>query len=222
MSKEKEAFRLSNLPGELIEKGRDLWLAGLGAVATVEKEGTELIETLEKQGDRLLSDLQKEANKFFKDLVKRGEQTEKEGRKRLTAVVSEVEERQKDVTGKLESLVSETVETALGRLDIPTRREVQTLTKKVEALTKQVDALTALMQGRDESRTEVAWTVFMVKALDEGWAVLKEGEEKPLSVHETKVEAVDAARELAKTQEPSKLVIYRKDGSVQDTNTYGG
>ncbi len=222
MNKQKETFRLSNLPAELIEKSRDLWLAGLGAVATVEKEGTDLIETIEKQGDRLLSDLQKEANKMFKELVKRGEETEKAGRKRLTAVVSKVEERQKDVSKKLESLVSETVEAALGRLDIPTRQEVQTLTKKVEALTKQVDALTALMQGRMESEAEVAWTVFMVKALDEGWAVLKEGEEQPLSVHETKVEAVDAARELAKAQEPSKLVIYRKDGSVQDTNTYGG
>jgi poly(hydroxyalkanoate) granule-associated protein len=222
MSKEKETFRLGNLPGELIERGRDLWLAGLGAVATVEKEGSELIETLEKQGDRILSDLQKEANAFFKDLVKRGEQTEKKGRKRLTAVVGEVEERQKEVTGKLESLVSETVEATLGRLDIPTRREVQTLTKKVDALMKQVDALTALMQGRGETEAEKAWTVYLVKALDEGWAVLREGEDRPLSVHETKVEAVDAARERAKAQEPSKLVIYRKDGSVQDTNTYGG
>ncbi len=222
MSKEKETFRLGNLPGELIDRGRDLWLAGLGAVATVEKEGSELIETLEKQGDRILSDLQKEANRLFRDLVKRGEQTEKKGRKRLTAVVGEVEERQKEVTGKLESLVSETVEAALGRLDIPTRREVQTLTKKVDTLMKQVDALTALMQGRGETEAEKAWTVYLVKALDEGWAVLREGEDRPLSVHETKVEAVDAARELAKAQEPSKLVIYRKDGSVQDTNTYGG
>ncbi len=222
MSKQKETFRLSNLPGELIDRGRDLWLAGLGAVATVEKEGSELIETLEKQGDKILTDLQKEANRLFKDLVKRGEQTEKKGRKRLTAVVGEVEERQKEMTGKLESLVSETVEAALGRLDIPTRREVQTLTKKVDTLMTQVDALTALMQGRGETETEIAWTVYLVKPLEEGWAVLKEGEDRPLSVHETKVEAVDAARALAKAQEPSKLVIYRKDGSVQDTNTYGG
>ena len=62
-------FRLGDLPKNVAEKvttlpkdiakeaaarGRDVWLAGLGALATVEQEGTTLFDRLVKQGETLV------------------------------------------------------------------------------------------------------------------------------------------------------------------------
>ena len=41
------------------------------------------------------------------------------------------------------------------------------------------------------------------------------------SVHRTKDQAVRRARELAKAHEPSQVLIYKKDGTVQAERTYG-
>ena len=218
-TKKKDTFSLGNLPDDLMDVGRDLWLAGLGAVATVEKEGTELV----KQGDKLIENLQQEANSLFKNLVKRGEKMEKKGRNQLTGFVEDVEAQQRKVTKQVEDVVAEAVEKALGTMDMPTRTEVMGLTKKVEKLTKQVDALAAGLQGGEEAPAApvVVRTVYKVVAHTEGWAVIKEGNERATSVHETKVAAVDAGKELAHKHEPSELVIYRKNGTVQDTKVFG-
>lgn len=55
---------------------------------------------------------------------------------------------------------------------------------------------------------------------DDGWAVVKEGADRATRVLETKAEAVEVGREIASNQ-GSKLVIHRQDGSVQETRDYG-
>jgi hypothetical protein len=42
-----------------------------------------------------------------------------------------------------------------------------------------------------------------------------------LSVHRTKHEAVSSARVLARGHEPSQVLVYKKDGTVQIERTYG-
>lgn len=59
-----------------------------------------------------------------------------------------------------------------------------------------------------------------VRARDDGWAVVKEGADRATRVLDTKAEAVEVAREIASNQ-GSKLVIHRQDGSVQETRDYG-
>ena len=61
--KKKDFFGLADLPDELAERGREIWLAGLGALSMVEEEGV----------------------KLFNTLVSKGEAWEKEGRKQLGA-----------------------------------------------------------------------------------------------------------------------------------------
>ncbi len=217
------------LPAEITERGRDLWLAGLGAVVTVEEEGRAWLRAFEERGEKLLSNLRQEASKIFDELVQRGEKVQQEGVRKLGAVAEDVEEVQRDVSKKLDALVKDTVEALLARMDMPTRSEVRALTRKVEALARQVDGLTALLQAGEPVETgddvnagaaEATWTVYRVEPHDEGWAVIKEGNERATSVHETKVAAVDAARELARRHAPARLVIFRKDGTIQDENTY--
>ncbi len=53
------------------------------------------------------------------------------------------------------------------------------------------------------------------------WRVLEEGKERPESLHETKSEAVDHAREMAKARQPSQIIVHKQDGKIQYEHTYG-
>lgn len=209
----KKGFQLGDLPGELTRRGREVWLAGLGAMAAVEEEGS----------------------KWFNDLVKRGEKMEEEGKKQLDEAVSEVTERQEKATkavgesvegtvGTIEETVSRAVRRVMERLDVPAREEVRTLSVKVEELTKKVDRLADAVETRGKTGKQgtaaQARTTFRVTPREDGWAVMKEGSERAASVHETKKEAVESGRERAKGQAPSQLVVYKQDGGVQETLTY--
>lgn len=63
-------------------------------------------------------------------------------------------------------------------------------------------------------------TVYEVKSHDDGWQVFKDGASRASSVHPTKKEAVSEARDLAASQAPSKLYIYKQDGELDDSHTY--
>ena len=57
---------------------------------------------------------------------------------------------------------------------------------------------------------------------DGGWRVQGEGARRAASVHRTKPEAVAAAKEKARSQAPSQVLVYKKDGlEVQEEKTYG-
>jgi poly(hydroxyalkanoate) granule-associated protein len=102
------------------ESARNVWLAGVGAMAMAEDEG----------------------GRFFEDLVKKGAAYETRNRKRLSAMLENVKDLRGDVSavfGKLASPVNTAMEKAMHRLGVPTRKEIATLTKRVEELTKAVE-----------------------------------------------------------------------------------
>lgn len=53
-----------------------------------------------------------------------------------------------------------------------------------------------------------------------GWAVRGEGNTKDTVKTETKREAIEAAREIAKNN-GAEVVIHGKDGKIQDKDSYG-
>ncbi|HVS16100.1 MAG TPA: DUF2188 domain-containing protein [Thermoanaerobaculia bacterium] len=63
--------------------------------------------------------------------------------------------------------------------------------------------------------------IYHVVPSNDRWEVRTEGAQRATSVHETKREAVAAARQLARGKEPSQLVVHRLDGTVQDSFVYG-
>lgn len=99
---------------------------------------------------------------------------------------------------------------------MPTRREIRELSGKVDSLTRQLNVLLTRM-GAPET---VDYAVFYVMAGDEGWMVGKEGTAEPLHIEATKEQALERARTLAHRKVPSRLHVYRRDGSIQDTFTY--
>lgn len=122
-----------SLQQELSERGRDVWLAGLGALATVEEEGS----------------------KLFSQLVDRGKTFESERRKELQEARQKAREQREETMSQLEeageetqSLLLDTVNSALERFGVPTRSEVDHLSERVDTLSEQVDKLSKELAKR--------------------------------------------------------------------------
>lgn len=200
-TKEQAEFTLRKIPQELLDRSRDLagrghdvWLAGLGAFAAVEEEGTA----------------------FFTDLVSRGRKVEAAGKERFDAVRERIEDRQQRASQELDERLYQPLTEAMHRFGVPTRREINTLAERVEGLTRQVQMLVAQL-----SATAAAGVAsYYVMASGEGWVVGQEGVEAVLGEFPTKEQALERARDLAHGSVPSRLHVYRKDGSIQDTFSY--
>lgn len=100
---------------ELAESAHRIWLAGLGALAAAEEEGS----------------------KVFNRLVDRGKDVESRGKQQVHDVKSRAENAWSGVGDKID----EKVTAALHRLGVPTREEIQNLTRKVEELNAKVEEL---------------------------------------------------------------------------------
>ncbi len=114
----KKTKRTAALP-MLKESAQQIWLAGLGAFAMAGEGGGRLFQTL----------------------VKKGNDTEKLNKKRLEQVLYRAEQVQGDAKHALTRFtrpIEKGVGTAMNSLGVPTRREIQTLTKRVEELTRVV------------------------------------------------------------------------------------
>jgi len=55
---------------------------------------------------------------------------------------------------------------------------------------------------------------------EDGWKVKKEGASRASGVFDTKAEAVERGRELAKGAGEGQLKIHGKDGQIQTEHTY--
>ena len=106
---------------------RKIWLAGLGAYAKVGQEGSE----------------------YFQELIKAGQVVEKKGKKvvaeKLEAANAEIDEVKSEVStfkgrvevqlDKVEKAFDSRVASALNRIGIPSKHDVETLSAKLDELT---------------------------------------------------------------------------------------
>jgi uncharacterized protein YjbJ (UPF0337 family) len=77
-------------------------------------------------------------------------------------------------------------------------------------------------EGRATRRKGELKTYLVTPHANGGWKVQAEGASRASSVHRTKAEAAAAAKEKARGQAPSQLLVYKKDGlNVQAEKTYG-
>ncbi len=106
----------------MTESAYRIWLAGLGAVAYAQENGT----------------------KLFNELVKRGREMEsraKIARPDMTATMKGATDRAMNAWQQLGKGVDEQVTAALHRMGVPTRHEIATLGKRVELLTASIEKL---------------------------------------------------------------------------------
>jgi uncharacterized protein YjbJ (UPF0337 family) len=76
-------------------------------------------------------------------------------------------------------------------------------------------------EGRATQRMGERKTYVVTTHADGGWKVQVEGASRATSVHKTKGEAVAIAKELARSHQPSQLLVYKQNGTLQTEQTYG-
>lgn len=113
-TKEKLENRINQMGKDMEELGRNAWLAGLGAVGSMDQRSREV----------------------FSELVARGEKREAEG-SQIFEPLKGAGERVKAYGEKFEEGMSKTLQ----RFGAPSRRDVQLLIERVEQLTEKVESL---------------------------------------------------------------------------------
>src|SRR5258707_13579198 len=126
MGKGKTAGDEKNTQDDLKDSVHRIWLAGLGALAAAEEEGS----------------------KLFSKLVDRGRDVESKGKVEVDKVNEKVRSGVDKAKAKAESAFEnwgekfdEKLTSALHRLGVPTRDEIHNLTKRVEDLNSKVEHL---------------------------------------------------------------------------------
>jgi len=114
------------LQDDLMESAHRIWLAGLGALATAEAEGSKVFSRLVERG---------------KDVELRGKDAAADVKEQAKAKFEDVKNQTGNVWSGLGDKVDETVTSALHRLGVPTREEIRNLTQKIEELNAKVEQL---------------------------------------------------------------------------------
>ena len=76
-------------------------------------------------------------------------------------------------------------------------------------------------EGRATQRMGERKTYVVTIHANGGWKVQAEGASRATSVHKTKGEAVANAKELARSHQPSQLLVYKQNGTVLTEQIYG-
>ncbi len=103
-----------------------IWLAGLGAFATAQEEG----------------------GKVFDALVKEGEAIQNRAKKTADDRIAEVKAKATGSWDKLEQVFEERVARALSSLSVPTKKDIDSLSRRVSELTHEVKKLSGEIETR--------------------------------------------------------------------------
>lgn len=107
---------------------------------TVEREMNPMLAAVRKvllAGVGAMALAQEEIEEFVNRLIDRGEIAEKDGRKLVTDIV----ERRKKQVQNAENELEGKIEEILSRMNVPTKADIEALSRKITTLTKKVDEL---------------------------------------------------------------------------------
>ena len=134
----------SQLAQTVKDSAQQIWLAGLGAFAKAQGEGTKLFDTLMKEGVSLQRKTQTAAEEKLGDMAGK-----------VSAMAGGVGQKANAHWDKLESIFEERTARAMGKLGVPTAKDVAALIERVDALSAEVARLGG-SAGRDKAAAKPA------------------------------------------------------------------
>ncbi|MBZ0110974.1 MAG: phasin family protein [Thermoanaerobaculia bacterium] len=201
---------LPKVPKGVTESARKAWLVGLGTVSLVGETTGRIADQLGERGKVL----EAKGKKTFERLVDRGVKVQKTSRKSVEQALNRAEETLEELQSGVDTRLTKVSQ----RLGIPHREQIRRLSDRVEELTRKVEAFQT-QNGLVAPATVPM--VFHIVPTKNGWAIESGKGKTPLSQHPTKDKALAAGRALAQSHEPSQLVVFKLDGKVQTSYSYG-
>ena len=120
----------SQLANSVKDSAQQIWLAGMGAFAKAQAEGGKVFDALVKEGVSLQRKTQAVAEEKLGDVTGK-----------MSSMASEVTSKAGASWDKLENIFEERTAKALGKLGVPTAKDVAELTRRVEELSAAVAKL---------------------------------------------------------------------------------
>ena len=111
---------------DLKEFANKIWLAGLGAFASVGEEGGKLFESLVDKGSGVES---------------RGKKEFAKARVRIEEVADKAKSEAQNAWSRLETVLDDKVTASLHRVGVPSRDEIKNLSARVSELTRKVEQM---------------------------------------------------------------------------------
>ena len=120
----------SALAGQVKDSAQQIWLAGMGAFARAQAEGTKVFETLVKEG----ASLQKKTQSAAEDKI--SEVTSK-----MSSMAGDVQAKAGQHWDKLETIFEDRTAKALNKLGVPSAKDVDALMARIDELSAKVAKL---------------------------------------------------------------------------------
>ena len=120
----------SALAGTVKDSAQQIWLAGLGAFSKAQEEGGKVFEALVKEG----ATLQRKTQAVAEEKIG-------EGSNRMSNMAGDVSSKAGQQWDKLEAIFEERTSKALGKLGVPSSKDVDALIKRIDELSAQVAKL---------------------------------------------------------------------------------
>lgn len=127
---------------------RQIWLAGLGAFAKAQQEGSQWFEALVEEGQALDHRMKPMTVKNIEPMVR--------GIEVIKDKVLEIRDRATGVWNKLEEVFQMRVARALHRLGAPTQDDIQQLFQQMDLLSQNIQELTRVMEAEAKTRRVLA------------------------------------------------------------------
>ena len=109
------------------DSAQQIWLAGLGAFSKAQEEGSKVFDTLVKEGLAIQRKTQAVA-----------EEKITEAASKISDMASDIQSKAGNRWDKLENIFEERVAKALGKLGVPSAREVNALAERIDQLDKSI------------------------------------------------------------------------------------
>jgi len=124
-----------NWQGDVRESAHKIWLAGLGALATAEQEGSKLFKTLVEQGERYEAEGKQKLKEAKKDAEAASSRAKKVAEETADRARRAAEGAWEQIGGAFDDKLAKT----LHRIGVPTREEINALSRRIEELTRAVE-----------------------------------------------------------------------------------
>jgi poly(hydroxyalkanoate) granule-associated protein len=186
------------------ESAQQIWLAGLGAFAKAQEEGGKVFDALVKEGEAIQKKTRKMADEKFADVRKTADEKFADVRKVADAKMAAVTGKAAGTWDRLEQVFEDRVARALSSLGVPTKKEIDKLSKRVAELTATVQKLN---DGGDVAAKKVAKPVAKPAAKPAAKAAAKPADKAAAVPAATKAVARKAAP--AKKPAPTKSVVAK-------------
>jgi poly(hydroxyalkanoate) granule-associated protein len=120
----------SQLASAVKDSAQQIWLAGMGAFAKAQEEGGKVFDALVKEGANLQKKTQGAAEEKINEVTGK-----------MSAMAGTVTSRAGQNWDKLEAIFEQRTAKAMGKLGVPTAKDVDALVKRVDALAAAVSRL---------------------------------------------------------------------------------